>query len=46
MGGRVYATGKLTTGTNQINMNRNIPGTYVIQLFGQNKTYAERIIKQ
>lgn len=46
MGGRVYATGKINTGSNYINMNQNIPGVYVIQLLGQNKSYAERIIKQ
>ena len=46
MSGRVYATGKIASGTNHINMNNNIPGVYVIQLLGQNKSYAERIIKQ
>jgi hypothetical protein len=46
MNGRVYATGKLNTGTNQINMNNYTSGVYVIQLLGQNKSYAERIIKQ
>lgn len=44
--GRVYATGKINTGTNQINMNNFISGAYVLQLLGQNKSYAERIIKQ
>ena len=46
MNGRTYQTGKISTGMNRIDMNRNISGAYIIQLFAQNKTYAERIIKQ